>query len=36
MKKILSIIALGGLGFVIYKQFQKAKSTQKDVKLVQQ
>jgi len=36
MKKVLSIIALGGLAFVIYKQFQKAKATQKDVKLVQQ
>jgi uncharacterized membrane protein YebE (DUF533 family) len=36
MKKVLSIIALGGLAFVIYKQFQKAKANQKEVKIVQQ
>jgi uncharacterized membrane protein YebE (DUF533 family) len=36
MKKILSIIALGGLAFVIYKQFQKAKANQKEVKIVEQ
>ena len=35
MKKVLSIIALGGLAFVIYKQFQKAKASQKEVKLVE-
>jgi uncharacterized membrane protein YebE (DUF533 family) len=35
MKKVLSIIALGGLAYVIYKQFQKAKTTQKEVKLVE-
>lgn len=35
MKKVLSIIALGGLAFVIYKQFQKAKANKKEVKLVE-
>lgn len=35
MKKILSIIALGGLAFVIYKSFKKAKANTKEVKLVE-
>lgn len=29
------MIALGGLAFVIYKQFKKAKANQKEVKLVE-
>jgi len=35
MKKILSIIALGGLAYVIYKSFKQAKANKKEVKLVE-
>lgn len=33
MRKILSIIALGGIIYGIYKGYEKAKNTQKKVKL---
>jgi hypothetical protein len=35
MKKILSLIAIGGLLFVIYKSYNQAKSSKKEIKLVQ-
>jgi hypothetical protein len=34
MKKILSIIAVGGIVFAFYKAYQKAKSSKQEVKLV--
>jgi uncharacterized membrane protein YebE (DUF533 family) len=33
MRKILSIIALGGILYGVYKGYQKMKNTQKPVKL---
>jgi len=35
MKKVLSMIALGGLIFVIYKAFKHAQANKKDIKLVE-
>jgi hypothetical protein len=34
MKKILSIIALAGLGIAIYKSYQKSKANKKEIKIL--